>query len=123
MNPQALLMMAEKHYAYSRVIEARVFDTLPKRVGYIMHSHDLGPAELEALVRSCDVDADRLDKGEFRQLLRGLGGGSSVSSGSEDYRLLCRAWLAGERTSLVGKRMLKDGGSCQLYYQIRSDQI
>jgi len=112
MNPQALLMMAEKHYAYSRVIEARVFDTLPKRVGYIMHSHDLGPAELEALVRSCDVDADRLDKGEFRQLLRGLGGGSSyssgssgssVSSGSEDYRLLCRAWLAGERTSLVGK--------------------
>ena len=44
MNPQALLVMAERHYAYSRVIEARVFDTLHKRVG--VHTPQLARAHI-----------------------------------------------------------------------------
>ena len=51
-------------------------------------------------VRSCDEDADRLDKGEFRRLLRGLGGGSSEAL---ERPLLCRDWISGERTSLAGR--------------------
>jgi len=112
MDPPSLLTIAEKHYAYSRAVESRFFDTFPKRVGMIVLYNNLGPSDIEALVKKTDVDGDRLDKAEFRQMLRALGGGAtwppsappSVSSEEKlDRRLLCRSWLSGETTALVGK--------------------
>ena len=50
MNPPALLALCEKHFCYSRDVEARFFDTYAKRVGVVMQVLDLGEAEIAALM-------------------------------------------------------------------------
>jgi len=104
MTPSVLLQLAEKHYAYSRVVEARLFDSFPKRVGLIMQFSRIGQERIAALVTEVDVANDRLDKDEFRQAVRKLGGPLHGEAPERlERRLVSRVWISGEESDLLGK--------------------
>jgi len=93
MKPPALMELADRHYAYSRVMEAKFFDNFAKRVGAMMQVLDWRSEDLKRLVAAVDLSGDRLDKVEFRSMIRKLGH-------SPDERpercVAARTWLSGE---------------------------
>ena len=105
MDPAVLRRLSAEHYETSRAAEARSFEALPARVGLLMHMLDVDAPMIGDLVSAADLSGDRLDKPEFRAVMRALGR-LVPAGGSAEAQLVASAWLAGEEVG--GRRGCTD---------------